>query len=167
EVKTTLLQAYENQEYAFDRLVEKLEVRRDASRNPLFDALFAMQDNTTSGGWNLVEEEVTPLEIEFPVAKFDLSIEAVVNKVGIVFSLEYASQLFDRTTAQRMGDHWLKLLREIAFGMELTIGAIEMISEPEREELHRFNRTEVPLDIEKTAADWFEEQVAERPEATA
>ncbi|OME97788.1 hypothetical protein BK129_30875, partial [Paenibacillus amylolyticus] len=26
---------------------------------------------------------------------------------------------------------------------------------------------EVPLDIEKTAADWFEEQVAERPEATA
>ena len=39
EVKETCLKAYENQEYPFEELVEAVEVRRDISRNPLFDSL--------------------------------------------------------------------------------------------------------------------------------
>ena len=37
EVKENSLQAYENQSYQFEELVEKLNVKRDLSRNPIFD----------------------------------------------------------------------------------------------------------------------------------
>ena len=44
EVKEAALQAYEHQEYPFEELVEKLNVRRDLSRNPLFDTMFVLQN---------------------------------------------------------------------------------------------------------------------------
>ncbi|WP_157835595.1 condensation domain-containing protein, partial [Bacillus velezensis] len=40
EIKELALNAYENQEYPFEELVEEVEVRRDLSRNPLFDVMF-------------------------------------------------------------------------------------------------------------------------------
>ncbi|WP_317957546.1 condensation domain-containing protein, partial [Paenibacillus chitinolyticus] len=43
EVKELALEAYAHQDYPFEELVEKLNVRRDMSRNPLFDTMFAWQ----------------------------------------------------------------------------------------------------------------------------
>src|SRR5699024_910339 len=44
EVRQNALQAYENQDYPFDELVEKLHLERDPSRNPLFDTMFILQN---------------------------------------------------------------------------------------------------------------------------
>src|SRR5690606_2579891 len=43
-VKENSLNAYENQDYPFEELVEKLNVRRELSRNPLFDFAFVLQN---------------------------------------------------------------------------------------------------------------------------
>ncbi|MDE1376701.1 condensation domain-containing protein, partial [Bacillus licheniformis] len=39
EVKENTLQAYENQDYPFEELVEKVNIKRDMARNPLFDTM--------------------------------------------------------------------------------------------------------------------------------
>ncbi|MCP5102042.1 MAG: non-ribosomal peptide synthetase, partial [bacterium] len=44
EVKQHTLEAFENQDYPFEDLVEKVTVARDISRNPLFDVMFALQN---------------------------------------------------------------------------------------------------------------------------
>ena len=44
KVKEKTLNAYENQDYQFEELVEKLDINRDLSRNPLFDVMFALQN---------------------------------------------------------------------------------------------------------------------------
>ena len=44
EVKETTLGAFEHQDYPFEELIEKLNIQRDMSRNPLFDAVFSMQN---------------------------------------------------------------------------------------------------------------------------
>ncbi|MGG3182777.1 condensation domain-containing protein, partial [Priestia megaterium] len=44
EVKANALQAYENQDYPFEELVDQLDLERDLSRNPLFDTMFGVQD---------------------------------------------------------------------------------------------------------------------------
>ena len=44
EVKENALKAYENQDYQFEELVDKLNLRRDIGRNPLFDVMFIMQN---------------------------------------------------------------------------------------------------------------------------
>ena len=48
EIKEHALGAYENQEYPFEELLEEVEVRRDLSRNPLFDVMFVVQNNEKS-----------------------------------------------------------------------------------------------------------------------
>jgi amino acid adenylation domain-containing protein len=45
EVKEKALEAFENQNYPFEDLVDALNVQRDTSRNPLFDAMFVLQDS--------------------------------------------------------------------------------------------------------------------------
>jgi non-ribosomal peptide synthetase component F len=42
EVKNFCLQAYEQQEYPFEALVEDLNLPRDMSREPLFDVMFSL-----------------------------------------------------------------------------------------------------------------------------
>ncbi|WP_244251328.1 condensation domain-containing protein [Bacillus amyloliquefaciens] len=44
EVRQAALEAYEHQDYPFEELVERLGVQRDMSRNPLFDAMFILQN---------------------------------------------------------------------------------------------------------------------------
>ena len=47
EVRKETLKAYGSQEYPFEQLVEKLRLKKDAGRNPLFDVMLAMQDIDT------------------------------------------------------------------------------------------------------------------------
>lgn len=44
EVKQTALHAFDAQDYPLEDLLQKVEVQRDTSRNPLFDAVFSMQN---------------------------------------------------------------------------------------------------------------------------
>jgi non-ribosomal peptide synthetase component F len=44
EVKDELLNLFDNQDYPFEKLVDKTGVVRDASRNPLFSTMFALQN---------------------------------------------------------------------------------------------------------------------------
>ena len=43
-IKEKTLKAYDNQDYPFENIVEKLAIKRDLSRNPLFDVMFILQN---------------------------------------------------------------------------------------------------------------------------
>ncbi|MBJ8192609.1 hypothetical protein JDS79_38340, partial [Bacillus cereus] len=73
EVKETALRAYENQDYPFEELVEKLELQRDLSRNPLFDTMFVLQ-NIEQGEQEIEGLRFTPYDNVHPAAKFDLTL---------------------------------------------------------------------------------------------
>ncbi|MFP3632898.1 condensation domain-containing protein, partial [Burkholderia sp. SIMBA_045] len=45
EIKENTLNAYDNQDYQFDELVEKLNLQRDISRNALFDTMFSFHSS--------------------------------------------------------------------------------------------------------------------------
>ena len=45
EVKLNALEGYENQSYQLEMLVEKLNLNRDMSRNPLFDVVLNMTES--------------------------------------------------------------------------------------------------------------------------
>ncbi|MFW9336523.1 amino acid adenylation domain-containing protein, partial [Paenibacillus polymyxa] len=70
EVKVRALQAYEHQDYPFEELVEKLNVKRDMSRHPLFDTMFTLQ-TTEEGELQLADLSFRPYGLEQTPAKFD------------------------------------------------------------------------------------------------
>ncbi|WP_273480649.1 condensation domain-containing protein, partial [Acetivibrio straminisolvens] len=113
EVKSNVLNALENQEFQFEKLLELLDLKRDLSRNPLFDTLFVLQN------MGVPETEVEslrfiPFEFENKVSKFDITLEAIEDKDDIRFNLEYSTRLFKRETMEKLAGHFSKILKEIS-----------------------------------------------------
>ncbi|MBE0342287.1 non-ribosomal peptide synthetase, partial [Paenibacillus sp. 28ISP30-2] len=97
DVKIRALQAYEHQDYPFENLVDKLNVKRDMSRNPIFDTMFVLQ-NTEQSELKLKELSFRLYDMEQTPVKFDLTLEAREEESGIQFGLQYATTLYQRET---------------------------------------------------------------------
>ncbi|MCK4259026.1 MAG: non-ribosomal peptide synthase/polyketide synthase [Halanaerobiales bacterium] len=167
EVKENSLKAYENQDYQFEMLIEKLDLERDLSRNPLFDVLFVLQ-NANESGLYMKDLQFKPCKIGSKISKFDLTLSGFESDQKIYFSLEYSVRLFKPETIERMSRHFINLLKRIVEKPELQIAKIEMISEEERTQiLNEFNDTIINYPKEKTIQQLFEEQVVKTPEKIA
>ncbi|MCL2163373.1 MAG: amino acid adenylation domain-containing protein [Oscillospiraceae bacterium] len=167
EVKENALKAYENQDYQFEELVDKLNLRRDLSRNPLFDVMFALQN------MEMIELEIEGLkfsgyEIRQAPAKFDLTFMAKEAGDEIVFDLQYCSALFKRGAIERMSEHLRNLLKAITEDKTARISDIGVLSEEERNKvLYEFNNTHSEYPRDKTIHRLFEEQAAKNPDNIA
>ncbi|MCK4259319.1 MAG: amino acid adenylation domain-containing protein [Halanaerobiales bacterium] len=170
EVKENSLNAYANQSYQFEELIDKVNVTRDTSRNPLFDVMFDMT-NLNSDHSTEIELDglvLKPYMNKNMVAKFDLILSAAEDDQSIVFKLEYCTKLFKEETINRMGNHYLEILKNICENNEVQLKDIEMITEEEKNQiLYQFNDTQADYPTEKTIHELFEEQVNRAPDNIA
>nr|WP_256756848.1 non-ribosomal peptide synthetase [Cohnella sp. WQ 127256] len=167
EVKENALQAYANQDYPFEQLVEKLNLRNDISRNPLFDTMFILQ-NTDRMRYELDGLTFAEQSLEHQAVKFDLTLQVMEDSNGIRFDWEYGTKLFKKATVDRLSGHWLQLLRSIALNPSQRLADIEMISEEEKRQiLKTFNNTAASYPEHTTLHETFEEQAARTPDRVA
>ncbi|MEW9702941.1 condensation domain-containing protein, partial [Paenibacillus sp. SI8] len=113
EVRENTLEAFENQEYPFAELVEKLGIRRDPSRNPLFDFVFAFAERE-SGYAEINGISVSPYAMDHHTAKFDLSLTMELEDSGLKGSFEYSTALFPMKSIETLTRDYLELLAVIA-----------------------------------------------------
>ncbi|MGD2085538.1 MAG: SDR family oxidoreductase [Candidatus Aminicenantes bacterium] len=119
EVKKIALQAFDNQDYQFEDLVDKLRLKRDTSRNPLFDVLFVhrSQHLRTPSSSN---EALKPAEshqdrenhgyqYQDDQSKFDLVLASLDVGDRIDFAFGYSTKLFKKETIER----FVKYFKEI------------------------------------------------------
>ncbi|MBW7477363.1 non-ribosomal peptide synthase/polyketide synthase [Paenibacillus oenotherae] len=166
EVKELTLQAYENQDYPFERLVDKLNVQNDMGRNPLFDVMFVMQDRSTAT--ELGALQVTPYYSADRTAKFDLTLSVAEQDDQLRLSIEYRTSLFQKQTIERMAGHLCQLIAEAVSRPEQQLRELEMLTEQERMQvLYDFNDTAAGYPEEQTIHSLFEEQAANRPDYVA
>ncbi|SFS46604.1 non-ribosomal peptide synthetase [Marininema halotolerans] len=121
EVKENLLQAYENQDYPFDRLVDRLEMKRDPSRNPVFSTLLALQESYKE------EEDAIPfktIEYRNSISKFDLSLYGEKGERDLHFEFEFATKLFTNRTVQQLSQDYLAILEAVTRDATITLDAI-------------------------------------------
>ncbi|WP_415273475.1 amino acid adenylation domain-containing protein [Bacillus siamensis] len=166
EIKDNTLNAYDNQDYQFDELVEKLNLQRDISRNALFDTMFSFHSPTeTSFGVNELTFE--PINIDFDIAKFDLSLSAIDFSDHIKFDLEYCTELFKESTIKRFSSHMNNLLQAIVNNPNQKLCELNILSNEERKTLlYGFNDTEMPIP-DSAIQTLFENEVEKNPDATA
>lgn len=109
-VRDTTVEADTWQDVPLDRLVDRLGVERDLSRNPLFDTMFSFHDSP------MPELSLGGLRGELTYrhngsAKADLNVVAVpTGPHDTTLIWEYATDLFDSGTAVRMVEHYFTLL---------------------------------------------------------
>ena len=111
-VKEKCLLAYDNQDFQYEDLVEAVDVKRDLSRNPLFDVMFMMPESEImSGSKSIMSGTWVPMEGK--VAKFDLNLMVIHTSEGYVVNLEYSTDLFKQETIKQMLDDYVSLLSEV------------------------------------------------------
>ena len=158
-----VLDIFDNQDLPFDKLVEELKPDRGLSMNPLFQVMLALQpaslfDNEMTG----VSSE--PISISTGTSKFDLSFELKEGDDGITGFIEFSSDLFERSSAQRLVDNFEVLLEQIVLNPDQTIDNIPIHTPSEKQFLlEEINQTLKEYSQDQCLHQWFENQAATRP----
>lgn len=159
EIKNTSINAYENQEYPFEELVESVGVQRDMSRNPLFDVLLVLQNNESSD-LILNGNNAIALTYENKVAKFDLTFSISEKELCKEIELEYCTELFKNETAYNMLQHYIKVLDEVTSDPEIVISNISTSTDEEKKLiLGEFNNSKTKIQEKRTIIEQFEKNV--------
>ncbi|WP_345740644.1 amino acid adenylation domain-containing protein [Stackebrandtia albiflava] len=170
QVRRHALDAYTHQDLPFDRLVEELAPDRDLSRNPLFQTMFVLQTAQESGtAWRLRGCEVERLPLGTGTIKFDLNLTMVERGDVIEGHLDYATELFDRSTAERMARHFTTLASAIATcDPDTPVSRLPLMTDAERHTLLvEWNDTAHDRPTDKTIHRLVEERVARHPDRIA
>jgi amino acid adenylation domain-containing protein/non-ribosomal peptide synthase protein (TIGR01720 family) len=166
KVTNNTLEAFDNQHYPFEKLIEKLEIPRKLNRNPLFDTMFVLQ-NTEKEAIKLEDLTVKPYSFENKTAKFDLTLNASENEGVIEYLLEYNTALFTKETVKQMANHFVQLTQEIISYPDKSIQDFSLLTKDEENELLvNFNQTNRAYPV-LSVIDLFLKQVETNPDAIA
>ncbi|MCM2392793.1 condensation domain-containing protein, partial [Streptomyces albipurpureus] len=166
-VREKALAAYEHQDLPFETLVELINPDRSAAYQPLFQVMFAWQN------WARQDYELPGLTVEFEqhlvsTTISDLFFSMAMDDSGALWGdLMYATQLFDRETAEAIATRLVRVLEQVAADPQLPVAAIDILSAQEREWLLReVNQTAHPV-AASTLPDAFEAQAEHSPKRQA
>lgn len=139
QIKENCLNSFKNQTYPFDMLVNDLNIKRDTSRNPLFDVMFVFQNN----GYPDIHINGMKSEYYIPdnnISKFDLTLEVVPVDNEYSLRFEYCTKLFEEDFIKRLSSHYINILNAILENEGIKIADIDMLSEKEKNQiLYKFN----------------------------
>ena len=167
EVKKNTLDAFDNQDYQFDNIVNHLQLERDLSRNPIFDVTFVLQ-NMEFENIDLDHVICVPYKLKNLTSKYDLGLSCVESDEIIRMELEYNVNLFTPKTILNMCRHFVNIVREIVADPAIKIKDISLLSlENARALISEYNNTKADYPRDKTIVELFEEQVKQTPDNVA
>ncbi len=169
-IRDSDLGAFEHQDLPFEQVVDSVlgGGERSRSMHPLFQTMIVYL--TEPNPAESLGAAMTPEPIEVATAKFDLSFDFVeyAGTDTVVGMIEYSSELFDRSTVQRLADGLVQVLKEFtALSAERRLSEIEAVPAADQELIEAawgVNPIVVPT---LTAADLFATAVARYTDETA
>lgn len=167
-VKEVALGAYAHQDMPFERLVEELRPERSLGYNPLFQIVLSLQ-NAPRPGFELPGLQLKPLGALSNVpAKLDLSFLLFDAPGELQGKVEYNTDLFDRTTVDRMIRHFQVLLEGVVANPEERVSRLPLMTEGEKHTLLvDWNQTSADFPSEACAHELFERAAALYPDNVA
>ncbi|MCP4656984.1 MAG: amino acid adenylation domain-containing protein, partial [bacterium] len=162
------LGAYEHQDLPFERLVEELQPPRDLSRHPLFQVMFQLQ-NAPAPPVELPDVTLGRVPAEdSETAKFDVGFFLAQSGAGLAGPLEYSTDLFDRSTMERLLRRYRTLLAEIVAGPGRRLSDLPLLAPAELHQLlAEWNDTAAHYPREVPIHEQVEARVERIPEAVA
>jgi amino acid adenylation domain-containing protein len=164
-VRRTVLEALAHQDLPFEMLVEELQPVRDRSRSPLFQAKFQLQNVPVSRSL-VAGLGLKPLGQVIEAVKLDLDLNLGEVGDGLGGALEYRTDLFDRSTAERLLRHFQLLLETVVAAPDRSLWEIELLTDDERRQLLAWGTNAGPRPA-GTFPEVFAAQAMERPDAPA
>ncbi|KUJ69434.1 hypothetical protein ACZ90_11100 [Streptomyces albus subsp. albus] len=166
-VRQVCLGGFAHPELPFDQLVEELQPRRDLSRSPVFQVSFLFQ-NIALPSFEGVGLRLEPMTVESGTARFDLELQVFDRPEGLSGWFEFNTDLFDRSTVERMSRHLGVLVGGLLADPDRPVGSVPMLGPAEERALREGgNATGRDWPGELLAHRRFAERAARAPRAEA
>ncbi len=172
-VREAVLAAFAHQDLPFERVVEELAPRRDPSRTPLFQTMFALQNagiGGAPGGGALRLPGLTlrPLDLGGEPAKFDLTLAFAEGAEGVSGIWGYNRDLFDGATVARLAAHLEVLLAAALASPQTPLADLPLLTDGERAQLVReWNATATAYPRDATIPELFRRQAGQAADRVA
>ncbi|WP_313563640.1 amino acid adenylation domain-containing protein, partial [Ruminiclostridium cellobioparum] len=164
-VKDNVLNAFDNQDVQFEKLLDLLNVYRDLGRNPLFDVVFQLRNfEPREKEKEIGDMRVYPFGFDNNTAKFDISLSAYEGAENIFFSMDYCIKLFKEETIQNMIKHFINIMKQVVERPDNRISEIQLVTDEEKQRiLNELNGTDSESPEYKTVHQAFQEQTCKTP----
>ncbi|MBD8514254.1 amino acid adenylation domain-containing protein [Photobacterium sp. CAU 1568] len=169
-VQKALLLAKKHQALPFERIVEVLNVPREAARHPVFQVMFSLQHASEDQQENGVLRSVKPemLQALYSPAKYDVNLQLIDNGQSVQGTLNYASYLFEQETVCRIARIYQRVLQEMCDNPSRRTGDINTLTTEERQMLlSTWSSTPATACSHIPLHQQFEAQVSDTPDADA
>jgi amino acid adenylation domain-containing protein len=133
QIRQTLLEAYDHQNYTYGRLVRRLSLQRDPSRLPLTEVQFNLEKVGSGLQFEGFEPEVDPNPKSF--VNFDIFLNVIESKDGLTLDCDYNKGLFDEATIARWLSHYETLLLGMVADVDQHVSSLPLLGEKERKEI--------------------------------
>jgi len=166
-VREVALDAYAHQDVPFEKIVEALQPSRDLSRTPLFQVMFALENNPLPS-IELQKLSLRPVETDIGIAKFDLTLSLQVVGERIIGAIEYSAELFDAASISSLSAHFQNLVASLARDPSIPIAEVRLLSDSELSQLLvGWNRNQYENRDDRCLHERFAEQSFRTPDAIA
>jgi amino acid adenylation domain-containing protein len=165
-VKKNTLQYFDNQGYQYEELIEELKIKRDLSRNPLFDVMLIVQ-NYEQSELTIPGLTLKPYRWNFDTSKLDLTLSVEQREDMLNVYVEYSTRLFREETIDRMMSYLRTIISEASRNPDQLLSTMDIVVDEERRWLMDLNATERDYNKEDTLVSVFERQVKKTPNNAA
>jgi amino acid adenylation domain-containing protein/FkbH-like protein len=166
-VREVMFGAFAHQDLPFEKLIEELHPERTGNQVPLIQVMFVFQ-NGSNRKVELPNLVLEPVELNYDTAKFDLTLFLEESAEGLVATWEYSTDLFEKSTIERMSGHFASLLEAIVADPVQRVSDLAMLAPDERRRLLiEWTNTGTEYPREQCIQQLFEEQVRVNPDAPA
>ncbi|MCG6924074.1 MAG: amino acid adenylation domain-containing protein [Acidobacteria bacterium] len=166
-LRTTMLDAYDHQQFTYGTLLRKLPLARDPSRLPLVSVLFNLDQALSPDALPFEGLQARLWTNPRRFENFDMFVNAVEGDGRIVLEVQHNTDLFDVETIQRWMAAYEMLLRGVVDNPDTQIAALPLLTDAERSRIAAINDTEVEYPRISCIHELVAEQVARTPEAIA
>ncbi|ABX04217.1 non-ribosomal peptide synthetase [Herpetosiphon sp.] len=176
--RSLMLEQYEHLDVLIEKVVERLRLPRDLSRNPLFQVMFSFHDSPVPTlDLPMLHGEI--LERNNGSAKADLNVIVIpyaeqhgaaghsAEQKAITMIWEYSTDLFTQATIQTMIGHFQALLRSVTQNPDQRINQLAMLSRAETAQCLEQARGPLVPTPTTTLHGLFANYVREQPNALA
>ncbi|MDE3155803.1 MAG: amino acid adenylation domain-containing protein [Acidobacteriota bacterium] len=166
-VRAVAREAYGRQDVPFEKLVEELQPERVLSQNPLFQVAFSLLQ-AHRDTLRLGDLTIEQIDVPSATSRFDLTLTMEDAREGLVGSIEYNTDLFERETIRRTIEHLDVLLHAVAADPGARVADLPVMTDAERRRVTvELNDTVTDYPRDRCVHELFEAEAARRPDAVA
>lgn len=167
--RETCLAAYDHQELPFAQLVSELNVERDVSRSPVFQAVLAIQNYAVSAAdTERLPLRVEPFGLHAAGTRFDIELFLMEWPDGLRGAFNYNTDLFDEADIARFAAHLGRLLAAVADHPDAPVSTLDALDPAERHRmLTEWNETGADVPAGATLPGLIAAQITRTPDAIA